>query len=512
MNLVNDSGKQIKVGTFLSYVQIMIEILSGMIYTPWMVKQIGVADYGMLVLATSLITFFALDFGLGIAVTRFLSKFKAEDNKEAESKVLGVSFKLYMILSSIIFLILLILFFFIENIYDELTPFEIEKLKVIYIIFGIFTVVSFPFMPFQGILISNERFVFIKLLEIMKTIVSVFLMAISLLLGYGLYALVLVSVFVGLIKIVIQFIYVKKKSTTKVNFNYQDKTLYKELIVFSAWTTATVVAQRFILNITPIILGILAEIMQIAVFSIGMKIENYTYFLANAVGGLSLPEVSRLTTNNQYLNELERFNNKIGRIQLFIVSIIVAGFVSMGKEFMFLWMGYDFSNSYYVTMLLIIPNVITLTLPVANNALLATNRIKYNGFSFIITAIISFSLSLIFSRYYGAIGAAASIFIGNVIGKVIYLNIVYHKVLKINMFGFFKECHYKMISPFFITLAAGVAIQRFWRVESMLFFMIKAILIAVLYFFLCWFIYFNQYEKKLFLGVFNILRERCQGK
>ena len=38
---------QIKQGAIISYIAIFFNIAAGLIYTPWMVGQIGVSDYGL---------------------------------------------------------------------------------------------------------------------------------------------------------------------------------------------------------------------------------------------------------------------------------------------------------------------------------------------------------------------------------------------------------------------------------------------------------------------------------
>lgn len=63
----NDKNIQIKVGGILSYVSIFINILAGLIYTPWMIQEIGPSQYGLFTLANSLISLFLIDFGLSSA-------------------------------------------------------------------------------------------------------------------------------------------------------------------------------------------------------------------------------------------------------------------------------------------------------------------------------------------------------------------------------------------------------------------------------------------------------------
>ena len=66
----------------MSYFTIAFNMLAGLIYTPWMIKQIGQSNYGLYTLATSLITLFVMDFGMGAAVARFVSKYNAEGKQD----------------------------------------------------------------------------------------------------------------------------------------------------------------------------------------------------------------------------------------------------------------------------------------------------------------------------------------------------------------------------------------------------------------------------------------------
>ena len=88
------SSKQVKVGAILSYVAIAVNIIAGLIYTPWMIGQIGQSQYGLYTLANSLITLFLVDFGLSSATARYLSKCNAEGDREGAEKILGAIYKL----------------------------------------------------------------------------------------------------------------------------------------------------------------------------------------------------------------------------------------------------------------------------------------------------------------------------------------------------------------------------------------------------------------------------------
>ena len=68
--MVEKQKSQIKFGAILSYVSIAVNIIAGLLYTPWMVNQIGGDDYGLFTIVNSLITLFMVDFGLSAATSR----------------------------------------------------------------------------------------------------------------------------------------------------------------------------------------------------------------------------------------------------------------------------------------------------------------------------------------------------------------------------------------------------------------------------------------------------------
>jgi len=504
------SSKQIKQGAIMSYVAIFFNIAAGLIYTPWMVRQIGQSDYGLYSLALTLISFFTIDFGLGEAVSRFLSKYNAENDNSKKKDFLGITFKIYIIIDLVIFLVLVVAFIFADVIYAELTSAELLKFRVVFCIAALYSMASFPFMPLNGILISNERFVFQKFADFINKILTVVTMVVVLLLGYRLYSLVIVNAITGTITIVFKLWYIYKNRLMKINFKSKDKILIREIFSFSIWTGIIAVAQRFVLNITPTVLAAFAGSIQISLFSIAMTMEGYTWTFANALNGLFLPKVTRMIIKNDNPNEVENFMIRVGRIQLVLVGLLIVGFLTMGKEFMLLWMGGNFSDSYYVTLLLIAPCIITLTQQIGNTALVAVNEIKYRAFCSCTVASISIILSILFSQRWGAIGAGFAILIGNIIGLIIGMNLVYYNVLKINIFHFFRECHIKMCIPLLITSCIGLLLQYTFPVENLFLFMIKSCIFGLIYLLIMWILALNKYEKNLFIEIVEKAFQLCR--
>lgn len=145
---------QIKTGAIISYVALFLNIVIGLLYTPWMINTIGKADYGLYTLAMSVISLFVFDFGLGSAITRFVSKYLAENRQDMVDSLLGLVFKLYFIGDCIVLISLSIIYFFLPSMYQGLTSSELEMFKIVYLIAALFSVISFPFISIKWLIVS----------------------------------------------------------------------------------------------------------------------------------------------------------------------------------------------------------------------------------------------------------------------------------------------------------------------------------------------------------------------
>lgn len=451
--------KQIKIGAMLSYFAIILNVGAGLLYTPWMVKMIGQSQYGLYTLANSLISLFLVDFGLSSATARYVSKYRAENNIQKVNNFLGIIYKLYLIIDGLIFLTLIIVYFFIDVIYKNLTPLEIAQFKVVYIIAGLFSVINFPFVTLNGILTAYEEFIHLKLSEVLYRLMLVAIMIAVLLNGGGLYSLVIVNAVVGLVVIAYKLIVIKRKLPINVNLYYRDVGLTKDLFGFSAWSTVSTLAQRLVFSITPTVLGIVANSAAIAVFGIVSTIEGYVFVFTTAINGMFMPTITRAFHKSDAAKELNPLFIGVGKFQYAINGLIVAVFFAVGMQFIELWMGHDYSTAYYGILLTIVPGLFYNSLQIANTSLIVTNKVKYQAFVNMFMGVINIVLAFILSKRFGVLGACISIFIAFTVRNII-LNIICYKVLKLDIFRFIRDCYIRMSIPICISVLIGFLMNR----------------------------------------------------
>lgn len=495
-----ESNREIKKGALISYISIAVNIIFGLLYTPWMVQQIGSSNYGLYTLANSLIAMFMIDFGLSSAVSKYVSEYRAKGDQQKANDLLGITYKLYLFIDLFLLIAAIIVFFNIDSIYQELTIAEIEKFKVVYLMAVSFSLFSFPFVTLNGILTSYEKFFELKICDLFNKSFSVVLIVIALLSDYGLYALVAMNAISGIITILFKLTIIKIKTPVKVNFLYKDKKMLREIFSFSFWAGIIGIAQRFIFNITPTILGVVSGAVSISIFGIASSLEGYVFTFAAALNGLFLPKVTRIMNSKNSNNNFLQLMIKIGRIQLLIIGLITIGFISIGKDFIILWMGEEFIVSFYSAVLLILPSLLYLPQQLGNTAVIAKSKVKSQAVVFLLMAVINVILSLIFSYYWGALGASLAISISYFI-RSIGMNIIFYKALDIDIYTFFKETYFQMGIPLLMILVIGIALNMFISNVSWASLLIKGFIIVLLFSIVAWTKIMNKYEKNLIINI-----------
>lgn len=442
-----------------------------------MIKCIGKDDYGLYTLAYSIISLFLFDFGISTAIQRFTAKYLAENNEKKVSDCISLVYKLYFYIDVAIFLVLVAVFFFIPTIYRELTPEQTERLKVVFAIASCYSIISFPFIPLNGILSAYEKFKQLKACDLLSKVLTVCINVTCLYLGGGLYSLVISNAIVGLLVIIIKYIIVQKETKITVSFKYYNKQELHNLLSFSGWTTVAALCQRCIFNIAPSILGMFAGASEIAVLGIATSLEAYTFTFAFALNGLFLPKVSRLLVNNDSVLPLMI---RVGRIQIFTIGAILIGFIVIGRDFITAWIGEGFESAYICTLLLIAPSLMLVSADIADQTLIANNNVKPRAFVFVAMAGVNIVLSLLFTSIWGIYGLAASIFTAYMVRNLLLYHL-YYKLIKINILTFIRESFIKMSAGLLPALILSFFICSFIEYTGWTTVFLKFIVTAVCY-------------------------------
>lgn len=470
---------QIKTGALLSYVNLGINVLIGLVYTPWMIRSIGQDDYGLYTLAMSIIGLLAFDFGLGNATTKFVCEYLALKRQDKVDELLGIVYKLYLMIDIIIALIFIAVYVFLPQIYEGLSHDELHAFKGIFILAAVYCVLSFPFIPVNGLLSGYEKFVPLKLCDLFQRIFIVVTMSVCLIKGYGLFALVLVNSISGILCILLKLYFIRRDTPLRIEWKFWNKQELYRILSFVIWVTIIALASRCIYNIAPSIVGMYTDAAQIAILGIAITIESYTFFFTNALGGLFLPRVSRLVAT-QDIRSILKLMIKVGRLECYICMFVLLWFIFYGTDFIDLWVGARYHSAGIYSILFIVPMVLQVPHEIGMQYIIAANKLKIQSIIYAFMASINLALAFSLTKFCGVMGIAIAISISCIV-RTILLDI-YFKKIGIDIAIFYKKCFGVFILPFLIVALAFYFIG-FIAVDGWIGLIMKSIFAVIVYLF-----------------------------
>ena len=232
--------------------------------------------------------------------------------------------------------------------------------------------------------------------------------------------------------------------------------------------------------------------------------------LSNVVSGVFLPRITSMVANDASNQELSDLFIKVGRLQFLVLSCVVTGFILFGKQFIAIWAGNGFDDTYIITLLLIVPFTVELIQNIGLVILQAQNKFAFRVCVFLAIAIVNVAIAVPAAQRWGGIGCAATTGITFFIGNALIMNLFYAKKIGLYIKDFWIQIA-KIAIPAVICCALGVFL-KFFTVSNAILDLIVKILIYLLFFTaVMWLFAMNAYEKNLVKGpIYKI--KKCFSK
>ena len=493
---MNDSSQR-KLGAILSYISIIVSTIIQLLYTPFLISKLGQSEYGLYSLVNSIIGYLVvLDLGFGNAIVVYTAKYRAVNDTESEQKLLGMFKIVFYIIGLFAMMLGIILFLNVNNIFgNSMTDVELEKTKIMMLILTLNLGLSFSFNIYTCIINAYEKFVFQKILAILTSIIKPIIMIPLLLLGFKSITMVLVLTGINICIMFLNYFYCKKTIKCKTKFIGFDKLLFKTIIGYSIWIFIGTIVDKVNWSVDNIILGAVSGTVAVSVYSVASQLNLLFINLSTAVSGVLLPKVSKMVAKNSSSKQLTDELIKVGRIQYYIIFLMCSGLIMFGRQFIDAWVGPDYSQSYYVALILIIPVCFPLIQNLGLSIIQAMNKFRFRSISTLVMAIINVFISIYLAKKFGPIGAAIGTGIALIICNLIITNIYYYKIIKLDVIRFWKDI-FLMTIRLFIPVVIVVPILIFVKLSN-----IQSILLLIpsytlLYCIVCYFIVMNKYEKE----------------
>ena len=276
---------EIKIGAILSYVVIALNMIIGIVYTPFLTRMLGQSEYGLYTLVSSIISYLTiLDLGFGNAITIYTSKYIARKDKEKENQLHGMFLIIYSIIGLIAGIIGIVLFFNVNRMFGTtMTQTELETAKTLMLILTFNLVITFPFSIFSAIITAYEKFIFAKIINIIRILLMPLIMIPLLMNGYKSVALVILTTILNVASLLINTWYCINKIHVYFSFKKFDFKLLKEIFSYSFFIFLNTIIDKINWSVDNFILGMVSGTGAVAVYGVAAQFNNMYLSFSNAI-------------------------------------------------------------------------------------------------------------------------------------------------------------------------------------------------------------------------------------
>lgn len=492
---------QRRVGGMLAYLQIALNVAVALAYTPFMVRSLGQAEYGLFAIAGSMVSYLViLDMGLADSVVRRLVGLHGKNDRQGEEAFLGSMLSLYVGLAGMVLLCAVAAILCVPLLFGKtVAPDALRTLQLMLAPLAISAAVVVAGNPLNATLVAHERFVFLRLLEMTVTVLMTGANVAALLLGGGVLAVVVVSSFGVICTVLAKWLKVHTALGLQLVPRRVKKAQVGEMSSYAAPIFVSMLVEQIFWKLDNILVGARLGAAAVAIYAIGVMFNKYFMSFATAISRVMMPDlVRRIDADSDTSALLQRLVD-VSRWQAMVVMLVLSGLLLFGQHFIRTWMGPGFELSYWVLVCTLGPYAFELIGNVRNVVLQVKGLYWWRAGIFLAAALLNIPATLLAIRYWGIVGAAACTGGGIFAAYMGVAWVLSHKA-DIPVFAYFRGVWRGIAPALLLALAVGVGIQAWLASTGWLALAIKVGVYSLAYMTSMWGIGLSPSERLLVLG------------
>lgn len=474
---MSEENRQVKRNLYFNIFSLIANVGVGIIYTPYLVKSLGLIAYGVVPLALIINQYVSVVTGsLTSALTRFYSIALQKDDKAEASKYLSTSL---IVIMGLVMVLAIPMFFLVKNIGTVFTiPSElVESAKTLFS----FTLFSFALSLFSSVfnitLYAYNRLDYLNIIKIIR--VSFKLIFVILLfvfydkdIAYVGIASFATELLLLLFSIFVFFTFTK--GTIRIDFSLFDRASLSVLSVMASWVIVQQLGDTMLYRIDNIIVNKFWSTKESGILGAFTELGSYTIIIAGVIGSLFGPLILQAYSKKDHVTVQRLTLDRSVSVGIMVAVMIgvLCGFSSVILE---IWLGKEFVafESWLYLKLSLVP--FYAAAGVFAFATRAWNRVRFPAIWTIILGLVNFLLVMGIAKYTNVekfsieyilsvclfFGILQSYFLNGLVFSSLYkgtLKLVLINFIKILVVLLGTSLMGYLISPFLVSLHSIVSI------------------------------------------------------
>ena len=424
------SSKKIVKGVFWTTLLNIINAIYGFVAVPLLINYFGKAEYGLIGLAMSINVYMRLmDMGFSSTNVRFFSTWLTEQKHEKVLKAFQTSLSFYGIIGLLNGLILLIVSFYSNKIFNVSIEQNVILKNLLYIL-ALSAFCSWFSSCFDQLIKATENVAWIQKVQFVSKFLQIFVLFATIYIGFSIEIYYLLTVF-ATICIIPLFINKIKRELPFIRFvPVIDRRIFMEMLPYTLNIFSFGLFQFSFYNLRPVFLGIQGTIESVTDFRILNGIIGIVHMMGGAFIPILLPSTSKLVAKHDMKAYYQIAYDGTKYISI-LLCFCTFGMMTVGAEVLTLYVGEDYLYLIPWFNLWLICNLVTHNQAISS-LILAGSDIRALSYNAIFASMVGLIITWISIPYYQVGGTVIGFAVYGLIQMLFYYLYYWPKVMKIN--------------------------------------------------------------------------------
>lgn len=405
------SSKKIVNGVLWTYVLNVVSAIYGFIAVPILINYFGKAEYGLIGLAMSVNVYLQLmDMGFNSTNVRFFSTWLSEGKKEKVFMAFQTSLFFYGAIGLINALILLILSFFTDSIFN-VTSEQSDVLKILMFILAFSAFCNWFSSCFDQLIKATENIAWIQRRQLIPKVFQIIVLIATVYIGFSIEIYFLLTTIATFLIVPLSIKKIRKELPYVSFLPKLDKNVFLEMLPYSLNIFSFSIFQFSFYNLRPVFLGMEGSIESVTDFRVMNGIISMVHLLGGAFISVLLPSTSKVVAQKN-MDAYYRVAYEGTKYISILLCFLSFCFMAIGADLLTLYVGEEYLVLIPWFNLWLLCNLCTHNQAISS-LILAGSNIRAITYNTIAASFVGLVITWIFIPYY-QVG-------GTVLGFVAYL-------------------------------------------------------------------------------------------
>jgi O-antigen/teichoic acid export membrane protein len=392
---------------------------SNVLLTPFMIHHLGAVDYGVWVLAGSVLDYYGLlDLGMRAAMFRYVAMFRGGAVREEVDRTFSSALFLVSLTSALICALSVGVACFLPH-WMHLEGTSTAALRALLLLLGLSVAVTFPARMLATYISAHQRWDLYNAAGIVAVIIRAVAIVVVLTLGYGLLAIAIATLVISLLSLGQHVIFVRMADPeVHASMRLVSGRRIRELFSFSMRSLLVSVGDYLRFYSDSAVIAAVLNVGLVTPFNVATRLIECFKSVVIAAGGPVLGTMTELD-GAQRREDLQNLLLRSTRL-LGLLSVLGGALLLIdGRVLLRLWVGPDLVSAYSLVAILALGYTINLAQHPTLLIVISRGHHGPLGWWTIAEGIANIGLSVVWGRSHGLLGVAMGTIVPMLVVKIL---------------------------------------------------------------------------------------------